>query len=234
MEDHELVFESKPGAKKKVLLSYPLNEGYPEKPLNRHLIRIFNECAGVPDAGMGMECTLTEKEEVFGAQLRAQYGRYVSLHVLAGWSPYKNWYEDRWQEVMERLFKKGIVVIQIGASWDPAILNTVDMRGHTIKEAVSVIKHAAVHMGVDSFSNHASAAVGTRAVILFGSTSPIGSGYPGNKNIWKSSLECSPCYREFVNKMENPCPYNKKCMDQITVDEVALAVEELYGLSKGL
>ena len=76
-------------------------------------------------------------------------------------------------------------------------------------------------MGVDSFTNHASATVGTPAVILFGSTSPTGSGYGQNINIYKG-LECQPCYKEYgwSKDSRGPCEYEKMCMNQITVDDV--------------
>ncbi len=86
---------------------------------------------------------------------------------------------------------------------------------------MSAIKYADVHMGIDSFTNHASAAVFCPSVILFGSTSPTGSGYDQNINIYKD-LPCQPCYREYKSK--DQCPHGKKCMNMITVDEVLKAV----------
>jgi ADP-heptose:LPS heptosyltransferase len=222
----------KPGDKAdfKVYFCYPdknstlKDEGYPDKPLTRHLIKIFNECAGVSD-DMKMECTLTAEEERFGQNLRAQYKSYLTVHTTAGWSPYKNWYDDRWEYVIEELFKKGYTTLQIGHKTDPLLSNAVDLRGHTVKEAISAIKYAKAHMGVDSFSNHASFAVGTPAVILFGSTSPTGSGYNQNVNIYKG-LDCQPCYKEHVWSKDNKgtCPYDKKCVNLISSDEVLASI----------
>lgn len=202
------------------------DEGYPDKPLTRHLVQIFNECAGIP-AGMQTEITLSEKELAFGEELQRQYGKYVTLHIQAGWSQYKEWYDDRWSAVVEALFKDGISTVQLGDSNDRILPNTVDMRGHTPKEAVATIKYAKAHMGVDSFTNHAAHAVGTRAVILFGSTSPTGSGYDQNINLWKS-CNCSPCYREYEwsKDSKEKCPHNHSCMRNITADEVTEAIRK--------
>jgi ADP-heptose:LPS heptosyltransferase/glycosyltransferase involved in cell wall biosynthesis len=232
----ELVTEPGETAAMRVYFAYPdkdspiRNEGYPDKPLTRHLVSIFNECAGITGT-YPLECTLTKDEETIGQLLRRQYGRYVTIHVKSGWSPYKDWYQDRWEAVVEGLFKMGHTTLQIGQKDDPALSNTVDFRGRTIKAAIAAMKYAEVHIGVDSFTNHASAAVLTPSVILFGSTAPTGSGYAQNVNIHKD-LECSPCYREYdwSRDSRGECPYNKKCMDLITVDEVLEAVKAQLNL----
>ncbi len=224
----ELVSESKSENSEKVYFSYPdskspiKDEGYPNKPLNRHLVRIFAECAGLKEFdNLKMECTLTKDEEKSGQSLRSRFKKYVTLHIHSGWSEYKDWYNDRWETVVDELFKRGYVVVQLGHKDEGLLVGTVDYRGHTIKEAISAIKYADIHLGVDSFTNHASATVGTPAVILFGSTSPTGSGYDQNINLYKD-LKCQPCYKEYAWSKDNKgkCPYNKLCMDQILVQEV--------------
>lgn len=227
--------ESKDDSAKKIYFSYPdkgspiKDEGYPDKPLTRHLIKIFNECAGLSDNDMRMECSLLREEEKVGEALKFQYKKYVTIHTKSGWSSYKDWYDDRWETMIEELFKKGYVTVQIGHETDLLLKSAVDFRGHTIKEAIAAIKYADIHIGVDSFTNHASSAVETPAVILFGSTSPTGSGYEQNINIYKS-LSCQPCYREYKwsKDSKEPCPYNKKCMDLITVDEVLENIFKIF------
>jgi ADP-heptose:LPS heptosyltransferase len=226
----------KPGenASMKVYFCYPdknstlRDEGYPNKPLTRHIVEIFNECAGLTENEMALECTLSPEEDQIGQDLKAQYKSYLTVHTTAGWSPYKNWFDDRWQFVVEELFKKGYMTLQIGHSTDPLLPNAIDFRGRTVKEAVSAIKYAEVHMGVDSFSSHASFAVGTPAVILYGSTSPVGSGYSKNINLYHN-LDCQPCYKEHKWSKDNKgsCGYNRKCMDLISSDEVLASVLKL-------
>ena len=231
----ELVSDSKSENSEKIYFSYPDknsplgDEGYPDKLLNRHLIKIFAECAGLRDySDLRMECTLSEEEERSGRAMKSELGKYVTLHTTPGWSEYKSWYNDRWELVVEELFKMGYVVVQLGGFKDPSVIGTVDFRSNTIKEAISAIKYADFHLGVDSFTNHASATVGTPAVILFGSTSPTGSGYDQNINIYKS-LSCQPCYKEYEWSKDNkgPCSYDKKCMNQISIKEVLDSFLEL-------
>jgi ADP-heptose:LPS heptosyltransferase len=209
-----------------IYFKYPEHMGYPNKPLQDHLIKYFNKCAGVV-GDFAMECTLSEKEERTGKTLKGQFKKYVTIHPKAGWSQYKNWYNDRWGEVVEHLFKKGYVTVLLGHIDDPLLVNVVDFRGHSVKEAVAAIKYADLHMGIDSFTNHASVIVETPAVIVFGSTSPTGSGYDQNVNIYKD-LECQPCYKEYSSpEQKKVCPFNKKCMDLISVQEVIEAIDKL-------
>jgi len=232
----ELTVEMKEDVSEKIYFAYPdkdscNDEGYPHKPLQRHLIQIFNECAGLSDNDMKMECTLSDEEEALGRRFKYEYKKYATLHAHGGWSPYKNWFDDRWEVVVNELFKKGFVTVQIGHTNDPLIKGAIDFRGNSVKDAIAVIKYADFHMGVDSYSNHASSAVETPAVVLFGSTSPTGSGYEQNVNIYKS-LSCQPCYKEYKWSKDhnNPCPYDKKCMDLITIEEVIAAVFEIAGI----
>lgn len=227
----ELTDKGDPKTETKIYFSYPdkdspiKDEGYPNKPLTRHIVKIFKECAGVSDDDLTLECTLSDEEERYGKELAQTYGKYVTLHIQAGWSPYKEWYDDRWEQVIEELFRMGYTTVQMGGPKDRILKNTVDIRGVSIKKAIAAIKYARLHMGVDSFSNHATATVDTPGVILFGSTAPTGSGYPHNINIWKD-MDCSPCYKEYewAQDPNGPCPYNKRCMDQITVEDVMDAV----------
>lgn len=206
------------------------DEGYPEKPLNRHLVEIFNECAGVPDAGMETEITLTSKEDDVGFELKEDHGHYISLQVRAGWSPYKEWGTKNWEEVVGALKKEGYPIVQIGGEEEDLIPGAIDQRGRPLRESLSIIKNAMLHLGIDSIGNHAAHAFGVPAVILFGSTSPAGSGYRENINIWRG-LECSPCYKEYewAKEPRGECPYNKACMTNITTKEVIESVLSKLG-----
>lgn len=126
-----------------------------------------------------------------------------------------------------------IQVLQIGGPDDKALKNVTSMLTLSLIESIYVIKHAKFHIGVDSFSSHATALLPlTSSVILWGSTSPTGSGYAHNINIYKNPLGCSPCYREYDWMSADPkgkCPHDPTqswetpahpCMLQITTDEV--------------
>jgi ADP-heptose:LPS heptosyltransferase len=78
--------------------------------------------------------------------------------------------------------------------------------------------------------NHAANALQVPAVIMFGSTSPTGSGYKDHVNL-ASGDSCQPCYREdntiAVHK-KPACPYAHKCMvDYMSVDRVEQAIRNM-------
>ena len=87
------------------------------------------------------------------------------------------------------------------------------------------MKYSKAFAGVDSFLNHATNAVQTPGVVLFGPTTPVVWGHDGNINIYRA-VDCAPCV-DTIGK--GPCPNHWKCMDSIGVDEVVEAITETLG-----
>lgn len=220
------------------LMGYPLHKGYPETPLSQHLIQSFAEDMGL--AGTSLELAqLTPRWDRLSAEFKDKvkdYGAYITLHIDAGWSPYKNWPKERWQQIIEKIHTQfpNLSILQLGTSQSPQLEGCVDLRGTTLlEESIYLIKKAHFHLGVDSFSNHAThLAPKTPALILWGSTSPTGSGYPHNENIWLNPLGCSPCYREYDWQSRHPrglCPHDVSqswdspqapCLNEVSVEMV--------------
>lgn len=218
------------------LLGYPLHEGYPERPMARHLLETF-----------GHELDL-ETGDLPGLDLPAPPrppipGPYLTLHPVAGWSAYKNWPLDRWQTVLEAC--QGLPVYQIGAAADPRVPGTDgSFMGRPLMESVALLAHARLHMGVDSFTNHLTHIRwnGRRvpAVILWGSTQASASGYPHNVNL-SLGLPCQPCFREdpaLSSMPRDPCVNppgqvyaepRHACMEGLEVATVAAAVARALG-----
>jgi ADP-heptose:LPS heptosyltransferase len=196
------------------LVGYPLAEGYPEVPMERHLIEYFaQELEVEPDFNFLPNFTGLVGDET--REFVMKNGPFATVHLRAGWSPYKNWPTDRWQLLIDHLKEEYPMIdfIQIGAEDDPELKNVVDFRGKTtITESIFLIKQAVCHFGGDSFSNHVTNLLPrTPAMIFWGSTSPIGSGYRHNLNIYLDK-NCQPCYREYDWMSVHPkgmCPYDK-------------------------
>ncbi len=215
------------------LTGYPVAAGYPEQPMLKHLTEYFCEEAGVP-----ARLPIIHYKESYPPGCL----RWITIHAKTGWSHYKEWQQSRWQLIIARLRRHypDIGVVQIGAPDDPLLLGvTSDMRGETtLGHAAWLIQHSLFHMGVDSFSNHIAGALRHPAIILFGSTSPTGSGYSTAVNLW-AGLPCSPCYREdpaISAHPRGPCVNppgqdymipQHACMAEITVDRVWDEVEAM-------
>ena len=74
----------------------------------------------------------------------------------------------------------------------------------------------------DSTPMHLAAALGRPLVALFGPTNPRRTGpYRRMADVLRLDLPCSPCY---LRKLRQ-CPYSQACMQQLTVEAVAAAVD---------
>ena len=132
----------------------------------------------------------------------------------------KEWYPPRFQEVCTALGSEN-TVIQLGSTNDPKLAGALDLRGKTtIRESAAIMANSLVFIGLVGGMMHLARAVDCRAVILYGGREkPEQTGYVANKNLY-SPVACSPCW------LRNPCDYNRKCMDMITVEQVIAAVAE--------
>lgn len=201
------------------LNAYP-NERGDMSPLKKHLVEYYAELCDIP---VNWNYSL---KPLNGYSIPGVDGDYISLHIKTGWSVYKEWDTAKWAFVVKEL---NLPVVQIGGADEPYVAGAIDMRGKTtLSESSAIIKGAKLHLGVDSFTNHIAGAFKKPAVILFGSTSPIGSGYRTATNIYKS-LDCQPCYKENPEISANPrgtCDH-KSCMNTITVDDVTDAIQSI-------
>lgn len=212
------------------LVGYPIKEGYPNTPMKKHLIDYICE-----------ECGVTPKRPKFDIGGDINETPYITIHVKTGWSVYKEWPVEKWTELVKLLKATyNLPIFQLGGESDPLIEGiSEDFRGKTdLRGTLHLIKQAKLHIGGDSFTNHAAGLFETKAVILFGSTSPVGSGYPSALNIWEQ-LPCSPCYKEdpklscqpmgVCNNPEGQTYANPKheCMHKITVDQVYINIQLL-------
>ncbi len=179
---------------------------------------------------------------------------YYTIQLKAGWSAYKQWPEDRWHEVMERLFHYGITFQLIDESTKLSLA-----------DSIALFANAKMHLGIDSFAGHLTNYFWTYpgggrkvpGVILWGSTQVSAAGYDSNCNISKG-LECQPCFREnpSISRMPreictNPPDYVQggiggpmieyrrfygdglhQCMADISVDEVVEAARGLWERTK--
>lgn len=234
------------------LVGYPVpwnkkNPGrHPKEPMAKHIIEYFADDLEIePDFE---NFTLTKPS----FSLRE---KFITVQAKAGWSPYKNWPIERWNRICFELAKRKIPVVQIGASGDHRLPNaSAQIRGPNntsqFNTCLSAVANAHLHMGVDSWANHATnikwvdnqrkSIKKTPGVILWGSSQLSATGYAWNHNISKF-LSCSPCFKEdpkmhgwnglpqchnpAVQTYENP---KHQCMHDITVNEVLEKVLEVW------
>ncbi len=114
--------------------------------------------------------------------LTGELGLRVAVHAGSG-SPRKNWPLDRWRELVEWLLgHAGVEVFLLSGEADrervrqltgeiaSSRLRVID--GRPLPEVAALLGKCSLFLGHDSGISHIAAAVGTRAILLFGPTDP--------------------------------------------------------------
>ena len=213
-------------------VGYPLQEGYPDKKMRKHLIYFFADELGV-DVSLDDLVLRLPTSPIPISQKTA----YITVQNKTGWSIYKEW--DKWNDFISkiRFERPDIGIYQIGGPNDPPLLN-VDgsFLGESFETNLAAQCWSKAHVGLDSVFNHTSNILwqgqGKKScVILFGSTQHDASGYRHNTNI-SLELPCQPCFREnpSISQMsKGVCPNplgqtyenpKHECMAGITVNMV--------------
>jgi ADP-heptose:LPS heptosyltransferase len=111
--------------------------------------------------------------------------------------------------------------LQLGLPDEHALKGAVDLRGKiSLRESMAVVKYSKGVVCVDTFFGHVAQAMNKPSVTLFGASNPEIWGYPGNVNLYKK-VACAPCIDVLG---DDPCPYHRKCMQQIETREVVAAI----------
>ncbi len=146
----------------------------------------------------------------------------------------RRWPKERFKEIVRWLNKKGIKVILVGGMEDKKLADFIiednklnlNLIGQlSLQQTASVLSQVKLLLTTDSGIMHLAIAVGTPVVALFG---------PGIEDKWaprdKKSIvinkhfPCSPCTQFGYTP---PCPYNARCMQEISKNEVKEAIYEI-------
>jgi ADP-heptose:LPS heptosyltransferase len=223
------------------LIGYPLAEGYPERPMRKHLIEYF-----AAEMGLAID-SLPSLRLDRPPRPSGLPSRYATLQVKSGWSAYKHWPHERWEKLLDAC--KDIPMVQLGMPDDPKVAGARhDYMGMPLSTAIALVANATLHVGIDSFANHLTNYMWTGAdaearrvpaVILWGSTQASAAGYAHNTNV-SLGLFCQPCFREdpAVSKMpRGPCinppgqvyaQPRHACMHGISVERVVGEVRRAW------
>jgi hypothetical protein len=167
-------------------------------------------------------------EEAAAVKIRQRFdidGPYLVLEPGTN----QDWFGDlrawplaRWQALVAavRTAHSSIAIVQVGVPNSPRLDDVIDLRGATtFREAALLIRDSASFIGTEGGLTHAAAAVGARAVILWGGvTLPEFAGYPEHQTTICKYVSCAPCGHL------GWCDRDHQCMNGIAVDYVAAAV----------
>jgi hypothetical protein len=189
-------------------------ENYPGK---RPYIRAVTKERYLYDNGFCIEpgeIFLTDEEKSLGIEGAVLVEPHTKTEY--GFSRNKAWPWERWQELVDT----------VNAPWvqltygDKKALNGVrSVSTESFRESLPYINKASLIVTTDGAIHHAAAALGKKAVVLWGGVaSPDLLGYKTHKNI---------CHEEHPCGSIVDCEHCVEAMKRITVDEVASAVLDL-------
>jgi len=160
--------------------------------------------------------------------------KYVAISPVALWET-KLWEDEKFARLCDLITEEQKVKVVFTGS-DRGKLeriqslmksSSINLGGKTtLRELAYLYQLASLLITTDSGPMHIAAAVGTPVIALFGPTDPLRTGpYGKGHGVMRKELPCSPC---FLKKCDS-----KKCMRDITVEEVFQAVKEkLVGINK--
>jgi ADP-heptose:LPS heptosyltransferase len=197
-------------------------------PPRRHIARIFGDHLGLHVPDVRPSCVV---DPVLRNRFREAWKDLPRPWIIVnrragGWTPNKDWPDELWSELIDRMASWGTVLeVGVAAASLPSRSGGgyFDLRGKTtLPELIAAIAASDLQVGPITGTVHIAAAMGVPSVVIYGGYEhPDGSSYPGNINLY-SPVECAPCW------LRDPCPFGKKCLHQITPDQVEAAVHRLW------
>lgn len=167
------------------------------------------------------EIYLTDAERAFAA--RFDPGIIIEPHIKERASPNKNWGYDNWIKLSKLLFEKGMKLSQMGPAGTKVIDGVQHIETPTMRHACAVLARAQVAILPEGGLHHAAAALGIKAVVIFGGfIAPSVTGYSMHANMYIED-----------RSWPNGCGFRMRCvhckhsMNRITPERVVLRLEEI-------
>lgn len=142
--------------------------------------------------------------------------------VASAWTPNKQWPKEHWKQMIEML-DPAVAVVEVGTesvfAQPPAHPRFQSLVGKTtMAQFAACIQEAAVFAGPPSGGMHVAHAYKVPSVVIIG-------GYEGTypyplARQFDSAVPCAPCW------LRVDCPYDKKCLRQITPVMVRDAIKQ--------
>lgn len=164
------------------------------------------------------EIYLTDPEKALGR--RAAGAIILEPNIKASASPNKDWGWIRWSRLAWEL-RNVRRLVQIGAPGSPVLGGVEFLPTADVRQACGVLSGAALLISPEGGLHHAAAALGIRAVVIFGGfISPATTGYEGHVNFFAGGKACG---------MRVPCAHCREAMERISPQEVAAVARRLLG-----
>lgn len=206
----------------------PLMDADQSRPPSRHIIAELCAETGITgQVTLRPYLTVTDAEKAAASWAGGQI--VIQSSGMGGRQPIlnKQWPAERFQGVVDELTGE-FEFIQLGATIDPLLRHTKDLRGATnIRDSAAILHQARLFVGTVGFLMHLARAVDCPSAIIFGGReAPWQSGYICNFNLY-SPVPCAPCWRW------NSCDIDRQCLKDISVTDVVSAIRHMMARPRG-
>lgn len=159
------------------------------------------------------EVFLTADERAFAARIKP--GFVLIEPSVKPSARNKQWSVDRYARVADHILKSGRRVAQPFGM--PLVSGVEVLPKVTFRQMLAILERAALYIGPEGGLHHGAAAVGCRAVVIFGGfISPALTGYDSHVNL---------SYGQACGTYGRPCAHCREAMQRITVEQVLVAAE---------
>jgi heptosyltransferase-2/heptosyltransferase-3 len=158
--------------------------------------------------------------------------QFALLHPTAAFNT-KQWATENFRHVAEMLTGRGLTPIAITAENETNIADELKRLSSgavttfsdlSLPQVTALASRAQLFVGNDSGIAHIAAAVGTPAVVIFGSSN-VDHWRPWSTapaEVVREELDCQPCHGYFCEKFTEP-----ECIKRVSVEKVLAAIERV-------
>jgi len=151
---------------------------------------------------------------------------------------YLHWPEEKFSSLIDLLIKKdNAKIILFGSEDEAGVCNKIELNQKnkiinlagkiSLNQFISLFKKCNLAICNDTGPLHIAVALGLKTICICGPVDERVYGpYPLNENhiVIKKDFSCRPCYKNFRFL---GCAYNRRCLEEISVDQVYTAVKQL-------
>ncbi|MBU1090290.1 MAG: glycosyltransferase family 9 protein [Candidatus Omnitrophica bacterium] len=230
-------------------LTHKINiEGFSEKHMVNYYADLLKFINIEPETN-GLSLSVSEEQNTRMLDLLSNFG-ISENDILVGIAPgagaswgndasVKHWPNKKFAQLADKIITQLKTKIVIIGDKDERLIaqglikemtnSAVDLTGKTeIRDLVALINNLDILITNDGGPLHIAVALGIKTVSIFGPVDPMVYGpYPPCAKhivVTNHSLDCRPCYKNF---RFNGCDYSRRCVEDISLEDVFLAVKEL-------
>lgn len=162
---------------------------------------------------------LSEQEQSLAEQWARRPFAVIEPHIKGNASPSKRWPLERYVR-LARALRAHCEVYQVGAPGAPPLDDVPQLETRSFRDVLPYLKAARVYIGPEGGLHHASAAMGTRAVVIYGGyVPPAVTGYDFHINLTGGVKACGT--------HTHACRHCVDAMERISIDDVLDAARQL-------